>query len=157
MSVPSTRVQRRVGLRSFLGGLIFLAFAGVVTVDAWQRTDVVDDVIVIGFARGTQPDPGFATAAAEIARRLQFDNGLIVELEGHTGTIGDRAANQKLALERAQKVKAELVGLGVAPGRVAVSGVGGAEPLQKQDDESERAFQRRLARVEAMFRAERGG
>ncbi|WP_157738992.1 OmpA family protein [Labrenzia sp. VG12] len=157
MSVPSTKAQRRVGLRSFLGIVVFLAFAGVVAVDAWQRTDAVDDVIVIGFARGIQPGPGFATKAAEIARRLQLDEGLIVELEGHTGTIGDTAANQTLALERAQAVKAELIGLGIAGGRVAVSAAGGTEPLEKRDGEAERAYQRRLARVEAMFKAERGG
>lgn len=149
MSQVST--DRKYGFRSVVGLLIFLGCAGLVGFDSVARLGAAGPDMEIAFTRGLSPAGDFDNAVTEIVRRLQAEGDLIVTLRGHTGTLGDADVNKELGRDRAQKVKDSLVDLGVTPGRVSVIGVGGAEPLAKKDGESGRVYQRRLARVQAVF------
>lgn len=83
------------------------------------------------------------------------DERLHVTILGHTGDAGDAAANLSLSEARAELARAMAADLGFAPGRVTSRGVGGAAPLSKEDGESDRAHQSRLARVEVSLQMRR--
>jgi outer membrane protein OmpA-like peptidoglycan-associated protein len=137
--------------RQALGALIFLIAAGVVLSDAAVRVWATSETVTIGFARGVSPAPGVDAAVADIANRLTLDPDLRVVLNGHTGTLGDGGANRDLGARRAEAIKALLIGEGIAEDRIATRGLGGDAPLARQDGESDRAYQNRLGRVEAVL------
>lgn len=150
MSKNST--DRKYGVRTFLGAAIFLVAAGLVATDATTRLGGAGPDVDIAFSRGVTPSGDFDNTVAEVVRRLEAENDLIVVLRGHTGTLGESDVNKDLGRRRAQAVKDSLVDRGVTPGRISVVAVGGSEPLEQTDGESGRAFQRRLARVQAVFK-----
>lgn len=137
-------------LRQALGALIFLIAAGAVLSDAAVRLWATSETVTIDFSRGVSPGLGADGAVADIARRLTLDPDLRVVLNGHTGTLGDADANRDLSARRAEAVKAMLLAEGIEPDRVAVRGRGGDSPLSRADGESDRAYQNRLGRVEAV-------
>ena len=104
---------------------------------------------------------GLALAAGEEARLRGFladalaDERVAVTIVGHTGDAGDTEANQTLSVERAEMVRQVAAGMGIAPARMNAQGVGGAAALPKQDGESARAYQARLARVEVALQMRR--
>jgi len=61
----------------------------------------------------------------EIARRPVPD----VVVTGHTDRLGAEDFNDALSLQRAERVRTELVRLGMAPERIAVAGRGWREPV----------------------------
>jgi outer membrane protein OmpA-like peptidoglycan-associated protein len=69
------------------------------------------------------------------------------QLEGHTDSTGDPAANKKLSLDRATTVKDLLVAGGVAEGRFGTAGAGSDKPIASNDTEDGRAKNRRLELV----------
>lgn len=80
-----------------------------------------------------------------------------VRVVGHSGTFGNPAANQRLSYERAKIVARELVGRtqdystrrdDIHLSRVDFVGVGSDQILPLEEGESDRAYQRRLSRVE---------
>ena len=72
-----------------------------------------------------------------------------IEVRGHTGTRGDDAANMRLSKERAAAVREYLTSRhGIPPARIRAVGFGGAIPLDRLPDESNRAYNYRLPRVE---------
>ncbi len=84
----------------------------------------------IDFERGSdrlQPEarPLLDTIAALLATAPE----LTVEVEGHTDSHGDAAANRRLSQLRAQAVKAYLTNQGIAPERIHTLGSGSARPL----------------------------
>ena len=76
----------------------------------------------------------------ELRSRPQSDILLI----GHTDRVGKDASNDALSLQRADRVKTELLGLGIAPGRVSSAGRGEREPLVRTDDGTEEPRNRRV-------------
>lgn len=54
---------------------------------------------------------------------------------GHTDRVGNVQYNDRLSLQRAERVRGELVGLGIAEARVQIAGRGEREPLVPTDDE----------------------
>ena len=76
----------------------------------------------------------------ELRSRPQSDILLI----GHTDRVGKDASNDALSLQRADRVKAELLGLGIAPGRVSSAGRGEREPLVRTVDGTEEPRNRRV-------------
>lgn len=64
--------------------------------------------------------------AAEILNR---EGGVKVVLEGHTDARGSDKYNEKLGLDRAEAVKAELVRLGVSADRLGTVSFGESQPL----------------------------
>jgi outer membrane protein OmpA-like peptidoglycan-associated protein/ABC-type nitrate/sulfonate/bicarbonate transport system substrate-binding protein len=79
-----------------------------------------------------------------------------VEPRGHTGTRGDKVANQILSNERAQAVLSYLsITHSIHANRVRAVGFGGNKPLKRQSGESNRSYNYRLPRVEiALLREE---
>ena len=76
----------------------------------------------------------------ELRSRPQSDILLI----GHTHRVGKDSSNDALSLQRAERVKAELLGLGIAPGRVSSAGRGKREPLVRTVDGAEEPRNRRV-------------
>lgn len=97
----------------------------------------------------------FATSKADIlaksydllndVARVLVDNPQItkVEVAGHTDTVGDAAANQRLSAARADSVKAYLVQKGVAGGRLSPVGYGEERPVVTPDDTPDKQAQNR--------------
>ena len=83
-----------------------------------------------------------ADILAEIARR----GGKVSEITvvGHTDRVGKVEYNDRLSLQRAQKVAAGLVKIGVQTEAVSVAGRGEREPLVPTDDEVAEPRNRRV-------------
>ena len=62
---------------------------------------------------------------AEMARRQAPEITVI----GHTDQVGPDPTNDALSLQRAERVKSILVGMGIPPGRILTAGRGRREPL----------------------------
>lgn len=75
-----------------------------------------------------------------------------IEVRGHTGTRGDKDANQELSEDRADAVMRYLsITHDIAANRARAIGLGGSKPLQKKAGESNRAYNYRLPRVEIVL------
>ncbi len=84
----------------------------------------------IDFERGSDRlEPEATPLLDAIATLLSSAPELTVEVEGHTDSHGDAAANRRLSQLRAQAVKAYLIGKGIAPARIHTLGSGSARPL----------------------------
>jgi OmpA-OmpF porin, OOP family len=84
---------------------------------------------------------------AELARMLQearrrpSPDILVI---GHTDTVGALEANDELSLQRAERVKADLVREGIAAERIRAAGRGEREPLVPTDDGVDEPQNRRV-------------
>jgi len=65
-------------------------------------------------------------------------------VEGHTDSTGDAAFNKQLSQDRADAVKAYLIGKGIAADRLASVGYGAEKPITSNDTEAGRARNRRV-------------
>lgn len=72
------------------------------------------------------------------------DSCATLTIVGHSDASGGREANIRLSFDRADYVKAQLIGFGVEAGRLATEGHGSAEPLQSNDTAAGRAYNRRV-------------
>jgi len=77
---------------------------------------------------------------AELARRPSPEIVVI----GHTDRVGTVPYNDALSLRRAQKVREDLVKLGIAADRIQVAGRGEREPLVPTEDEVAEPKNRRV-------------
>jgi outer membrane protein OmpA-like peptidoglycan-associated protein len=76
----------------------------------------------------------------EVARRPAAE----IEVVGHTDRVGAVAANDRLSVRRAERVRDELARLGVAADRLQASGRGEREPLIPTEDEVPEPRNRRV-------------
>ena len=88
--------------------------------------------------------PQFYPALNTIASTLKEYNPTIVEVSGHTDSIGSDAANQTLSERRANAVSSYLIGQGVQRERFEVVGMGERYPVASNDTDSGRALNRRV-------------
>ncbi|MDH5178686.1 MAG: phosphate ABC transporter substrate-binding/OmpA family protein [Gammaproteobacteria bacterium] len=78
-----------------------------------------------------------------------------VVVKGHTGTKGDKRANNTLSLDRAEAVSRYLlVTYNISTNRLRAVGYGGSKPPARQKGESSRSYNYRLPRVELVLVAE---
>ena len=70
-----------------------------------------------------------------------------VQLEGHTDSTGDPAANKTLSINRANAIRDLLVQAGVDTGRITTEGYGADRPIASNDTEDGRAKNRRTELV----------
>jgi outer membrane protein OmpA-like peptidoglycan-associated protein len=77
---------------------------------------------------------------AELKQRPIPDIAVI----GHTDTVGDREANDRLSAQRAERVKGFLVDIGIAAGRIQVAGRGERELLVPTDENVDEPKNRRV-------------
>jgi len=77
---------------------------------------------------------------AELKRRPLPDIVVI----GHTDTVGTLAFNDKLSLQRAERVRDMMVGMGIPAARIQVAGRGKRELVVQTDDNVSEARNRRV-------------
>jgi outer membrane protein OmpA-like peptidoglycan-associated protein len=63
---------------------------------------------------------------------------------GHTDRVGNLQYNDRLSLQRAERVRGELIRLGIPERRVRIAGRGEREPLVATDDEIPEPRNRRV-------------
>jgi outer membrane protein OmpA-like peptidoglycan-associated protein len=73
----------------------------------------------------------FARILSELRERSAPD----VVVIGHTDRVGNLQYNDDLSLQRAERVRGELVRLGIPEARIRIAGRGEREPLVATDDE----------------------
>jgi outer membrane protein OmpA-like peptidoglycan-associated protein len=77
---------------------------------------------------------------AEMARRQAPEITVI----GHTDQVGPDQTNDALSLQRAERVKSILVGMGISPERILTAGRGRREPLVRTADGASEPRNRRV-------------
>jgi outer membrane protein OmpA-like peptidoglycan-associated protein len=88
--------------------------------------------------------PQFYPVLDNVAETLNNYNQTVIEVAGHTDSVGDAAYNQNLSVQRAQSVANYLSGRGVMQQRMIVTGAGETRPIASNDTEAGRAQNRRV-------------
>ncbi len=88
--------------------------------------------------------PQFYPALDNVASTLAEYNQTIVEVSGHTDSVGSDAANQTLSVQRANSVGNYLMGKGLVRERFEIVGFGETRPVASNDSDSGRALNRRV-------------
>ena len=116
-------------------------------VDVTRDGDVIKlnlpDGVTFDFAK-YDIKPQFYPALNTIANTLREYNQTIVEVSGHTDSVGSDAANQTLSERRANAVSGYLMGQGLQRERFEVVGMGERYPIASNDTEQGRALNRRV-------------
>lgn len=109
------------------------------------------DVIKLNLPDGVTFDFGkanlksqFYPALDNVASTLSQYNQTIVEVSGHTDSVGSDAANQTLSVQRANSVGNYLIGKGLVRERFEIVGFGETRPVASNDTDSGRALNRRV-------------
>ncbi|WP_111497910.1 MULTISPECIES: OmpA family protein [Marinobacter] len=107
--------------------------------------------LTVLFDRGTDLDDDAAMIIAKAVREslARPEAGILVT--GYTGSRGDEQANLALSERRAEFIKSRLEDKGIEPERIDTVGLGGTEALERKEGESDRAYQRRLARADILI------
>ena len=82
---------------------------------------------------------------AAVAVRCLNSSALRVEIVGHTDSVGNDAANQRLSEERAKSVMDAMAARGVRPDAMNAIGYGESRPIASNDTPEGRAQNRRIA------------
>jgi len=128
-------------VRRGLGLALLIAALGVVAYSGLNRVFAYNESFTVAASADSVAD------VDRVVERALFNNAR-VEVLGHTGTLGDAAANTELSQQRADAFADQLRAALPKDWPVSARGLGSAQPLDRLTDESDRAFQRRLARVE---------
>lgn len=88
--------------------------------------------------------PNFRPLLDKFANSLAENNTTRITIVGHTDNTGNDAINDPLSLNRAARVRDYLSTRGVASNRFIVEGRGSHEPLVANDNEANRARNRRV-------------
>ena len=88
--------------------------------------------------------PQFYPALNNVASTLREYNQTIVEVSGHTDSIGSEAVNQRLSEQRAASVGNYLIGQGLVRERFEIIGMGKNYPIADNNTDAGRALNRRV-------------
>ena len=88
--------------------------------------------------------PEFTPVLDSVAQTLTQYNQTVVEIAGHTDSVGSDQYNQALSQRRANSVAAYLGSHGVMQQRMITVGAGESRPIASNDNESGRAQNRRV-------------
>lgn len=110
------------------GDNITLNMPGAITFD-FDRSDI---------------KPAFQPVLDNVARTLTEFNQTIVEVAGHTDSVGSDAYNQALSERRASAVAGYLGSRGVMQQRMIIVGAGESRPVASNNTEAGRAQNRRV-------------
>lgn len=126
---------------------------------AWQRLKEVGMLKMdpIEFARGTASlDDDGRKLLNGVAEKLSHYPNYRLIIKGHTGLDGDDSANLELSERRAEAALEYFVTtFKIDPNRIRALGFGSSQPLPRLAEESDRAYNYRLPRVEFALVAER--
>lgn len=75
---------------------------------------------------------------------LIYNQGMVIQLEGHTDFRGPARANKKLSRDRVKIIRNYLINKGIDRKRVATKAFGGAQPLTTDDTAEARKLNRRV-------------
>ena len=89
-------------------------------------------------------DPQFYTVLNDVAGVLREYDQTVVEVAGHTDSVGSDEVNQRLSEQRAEAVAQYLVAQGVQRERLITVGGGKRYPIASNDTEAGRAANRRV-------------
>ncbi|MGV8943824.1 OmpA family protein [Thermomonas sp.] len=116
-------------------------------IDVSRDGDVIKlnlpDGVTFDFAKYTLK-PQFYPALNTVASTLREYNQTIVEVSGHTDSIGSDSANQLLSERRANSVASYLIGQGLMRERFEIVGMGKRYPVASNDTDSGRSLNRRV-------------
>ena len=137
-AVGAYQDRQEAALRSQLAG------TGVDVVrDGDNITLNMPGAITFGFDSSAL-QPQFRPVLDDLAVTLNEYNQTIVEVAGHTDSVGDAAYNQTLSEQRAATVANYLAGRGVIRDRMITIGAGETRPIASNDTEAGRAQNRRV-------------
>jgi outer membrane protein OmpA-like peptidoglycan-associated protein len=88
--------------------------------------------------------PSARTRMTQLADFLKQYPDRRISIEGHTDNIGSAAYNGELSQRRAEAIKSQLVGLGIANERISTVGYGKDFPVAANDSDTNRAINRRV-------------
>ena len=83
----------------------------------------------------------------EAAALLSKHERVVVEIAGHTDSVGSEAYNQGLSERRANAVRDYLTGNGVKASRLSARGYGESRPVASNDTDEGRAENRRVEMI----------
>ncbi|TWI03776.1 outer membrane protein OmpA-like peptidoglycan-associated protein [Luteimonas cucumeris] len=89
-------------------------------------------------------DPNFYPVLDNVANTLREYNQTVIEVAGHTDSVGTEAYNQALSERRANAVGNYLMGKGLMRDRFIIVGAGESHPIASNETESGRAQNRRV-------------
>lgn len=101
------------------------------------------DNITFGFNR-SDLQPQFRPVLDRLASTLTEYNQTIIEVAGHTDSVGSDAYNMDLSRRRANNVASYLQGRGVSQQRMEIVAAGESRPIASNDTEDGRARNRRV-------------
>ena len=137
-AVGAYQDRQEAALRSQLAG------TGVDVVrDGDNITLNMPGAITFGFDSSAL-QPQFRPVLDDLAMTLNEYNQTIIEVAGHTDSVGDAAYNQNLSEQRAATVANYLAGRGVMRDRMITIGAGETRPIASNDTEAGRAQNRRV-------------
>ena len=79
-----------------------------------------------------------------VGQMLHDNPNMIIQLEGHTDTRGDKKENLKLSTQRVDAVRDYLISRGVNKNRVKLKAYGGTMPLSTENTEEAHKLNRRV-------------
>jgi len=116
-------------------------------IDVTREGDVIKlnlpDGVTFDFGKANLK-PQFYPALDQVAASMAEYNQTIVEISGHTDSVGSDEANQRLSEQRAGSVSNYLAGKGLMRERFEVVGMGERYPVASNDTDSGRAMNRRV-------------
>ena len=89
-------------------------------------------------------NPAFHGTLDRLASTMNEYGQTIIEIAGHTDSVGTDSYNQTLSVQRAQAVANYLMARGVNRERIIVTGAGESRPVASNDTEAGRAENRRV-------------
>ena len=103
---------------------------------------VLDDVL-FGSGKAVIKPGGYASLD-NIAKILEENPVMSIDIQGHTDNVGTAANNKDLSLRRAHAVKNYLIGKGILKNRMTTEGFGFDKPVALNGTEAGRALNRRV-------------
>lgn len=89
--------------------------------------------------------PNSFKALNDLVEILKLKNTMVVEIQGHTDTVGKEEDNLKLSQQRANEVRKYLISKGIAENRVSAKGYGPTMPIADNDTDAGKAKNRRTS------------
>ena len=86
----------------------------------------------------------FQTTLDQVAQTLNAYPSTMIDVLGHTDSVGGDEYNQRLSEQRAQAVASYLMARGVSQARIAIRGYGETMPIADNGSEAGRAANRRV-------------
>ncbi|MDB5118304.1 MAG: flagellar motor protein MotB [Mucilaginibacter sp.] len=109
-----------------------------------DRKVVRDAIKNLEFDFGKATIRAHSYPSLERVANLLVNKNFSLKLAGHTDNVGSTEANLKLSKDRAESVKAVLVGKGANPSRIEATGYGKAQPIATNKTAKGRQLNRRV-------------